>query len=140
MNYYPETKEIKDVCVLDERSRFWNAPNLTELVNIIKEQIEEKKGKFIGTLESQGIAAIILADIAFMCENPKVIENRLYVDVKILETPKGKFLKEMIETTIPENLSTHFRFVLSGIGTLDEDMSVRDYQAISVYLSPVTTI
>lgn len=140
MNYYPKIKELKDVCILDERSRFWNAPNLTELVNTIKEQIEEKKGKFFGTLESQGIVAIILADVAFMCENPKVIENRLYVDVKILETPKGKFLKEMIETTILENLSTHFRFALNGFGTLDEDMSVRDYQAISVYLTPTTIV
>jgi hypothetical protein len=49
--------------------------------------------------------------------------------------PKGNFLKDLIETTIPENLSTHFRFVLSGTGILDEDMSVRDYQVLSVYLA-----
>ncbi len=137
MNYYPETKEIKDVSILDERSRFWNAPNLTELVNTIKDQIEEKKGKFICTLDSKGVNPIILAEVAFMCETPRVIENRLYVDVKILETPKGKVLKDLIETIIPENLSTHFRFILSGIGILDEDMSVRDYQVLSVNFTTV---
>lgn len=135
MNYYPETRELKDVCILDERSRFWNAPNLTELVNTIKEQIEEKKGRFICTLDSSGPDPIVLEEVAFMCENPKVIENRLYVDLKIVGTPKGNFLKDLIETIIPENLSNHFRFVLSGIGILDEDMSVRDYQVASVYLA-----
>lgn len=136
MNYYPGTNELKDVCILDEKSRFWNAPNLTELLETIKTQIEEKKGKFIGTLNQPEYNTIDLMEAAFLCENPRVVENRLYVDLKILHTEKGLVLKHLIEDTIPKNLSTHFRFVLTGIGIADEDMSIRDYQVSTVNLAP----
>jgi len=65
-----------------------------------------------------------LENVAFTYENPVLENGNLYVDIQILETPKGKQLEEMID-----NVS----FVPVGMGVLDENNVMEDsYEFVSI--------
>ena len=136
MNYNPETKEIKDVCILDEQSRFWNAPNLSELVNTIQEQLsskaEQKNG--MGIFGYSSDCVVDLDRVAFTYKNPRVIENKIYIDVEISDTPMGKIVKCLFDDVAGTTISDIYRFTLTGIGIVNYDRSVQDYQLSCVNL------
>lgn len=80
--------EIKKVCITDEKSVPHNATNSTEVMETMKDQILAKveKGSNFGTLGfSDGV--IPLDKVAFTYENPQIIDGKLYVDFKVLDTP-----------------------------------------------------
>jgi hypothetical protein len=69
-----------------------------------------------------------LSNVAFTYENPFLEDGNLYVDIHILETPKGKELKEMVGDMV---------FTTAGIGIVDEDNIVQDdYELISINAIP----
>jgi hypothetical protein len=139
MKYFSETKEIKDVCVLGEDSRFWSAPNLSELLETILVQMENNPHRMGIYGESKLDCRISLNDVAFIYESPRIIENKLYVDVKLMDTPKGRLIIDILTEYILSkyNITTQrcvvdipsevYRITLVGIGTLDSDNSVKDY-------------
>jgi hypothetical protein len=142
MNYFSETKEIKDVCVLGEDSRFWSAPNLSELLETILVQMENNPHRMGIYGESKLDCRISLNDVAFIYESPRIIENKLYVDVKLMDTPKGRLIIDILTEYCgcilsKNNITTQrrvvdipsevYRITLVGIGTLDSDNSVKDY-------------
>lgn len=136
MNYHKETNELTDVCVTEEWSILFSANNSFELMQNIKGQIEElisKKNNF-------GVSGFIdctcitnLSDVAFQYHNPRIIENKLYLDLKILDTPKGKFMSGLVSE--PDNLNL-YRVVLTGVGTIKEDGGIDDYSLVSVNFVP----
>lgn len=65
-----------------------------------------------------------LEDVAFVYSNPALEDGVLYVDVQILETPKGKALMDVIE---------HVDFKPVGFGNVDENNVLQDdYELISI--------
>jgi hypothetical protein len=119
------TNEIMKVCIADEQSVPYNATNSTEVIESIKEQILEKvsTGCNFGVLgSSDGI--IQLDKVAFTYNNPQIIDSKLYVDFKILDTPQGKVMKDLID----------YRGTPSGYGISKKDNSIEDYTLAAVYI------
>ena len=134
MIFLKETNEIKDVCVTEEDTKLFSYTNYDFLVEEIKTQIEEKisnKTNYgdLGYNDVNNPYGLKLSSIAFKYSNPRIIENKLYLDLKILDTPKGKFMSSLISDFDNSKL---FRTVLTGIGTLEEDKSISDYKLITV--------
>jgi hypothetical protein len=136
MNFYKETNELKDVCVTEEGSIPFSANNSVELIQDIKGQIDE----LINKKSNLGVVGFInynysinLSDVAFKYYNPRIIESKLYLDLKILDTPKGKFMSGLLSELDNSNL---FRVVLTGIGTVKEDGVMDDYSLVSVNFVP----
>jgi hypothetical protein len=136
MNYYKETNELKDVCVTEEWSIPFSANNSVELIQNIKGQINE----LISKKSNLGVVGFIdytcitnLSDVAFQYYNPRIIENKLYLDLKILDTPKGKFMSGLVSEPDNKNL---YKVVLTGIGTLKEGGGIADYYLVTVNFVP----
>lgn len=114
------TKVIK-VCITDEKSVPFNAPNSIELIEQIKNQINTKveTGSNLGVVNNGwDNLTIDLSKVAFSYSNPQIINSKLYVDLQILETPKGDNLKKMLD----------FRGTTVGVGIVNEDKSIRDFE------------
>ena len=118
--------EIKKVCITDEKSVPYNATNSTEVMELMKDQILAKveKGSNFGSLGSSD-GVIPLDKVAFTYENPQIINGQLYVDFKVLDTPQGKVMKDLID----------YRSTTSGYGIIREDKSIENYTLASVYVS-----
>jgi hypothetical protein len=141
MKYFSETKEIKDVCVLGEDSRFWGAPNLSELLETIRVQMENNSYR-VGI-----IGEFNIEDVAFLYDTPRITENGLYVDVKIMDTPKGRLMIDSLTESCRHIINASYkiplpasyvvdipagfyRITLVGTGMLESDNSVRDYRLL----------
>lgn len=120
------TKEIKNICITDEQSVPHNATNSTEVIESMKDQILEKveKGSNFGSLGSSD-GVILLDKVAFTYDNPQIVDGKLYVDFKVLDTPQGKVMKDLID----------YRGTTSGYGIVKEDKSIEDYTLASVYVA-----
>jgi hypothetical protein len=118
------TNEIKKVCITDEQSVPYNATNSTEVIESMKEQILEKvsTGRNFGMLGSSDVT-IQFDKVAFTYSNPQIVDSKLYVDFKILDTPQGKVMKDLID----------YRGTTSGYG-IKNDKSIEDYTLASVYV------
>lgn len=118
------TNEIKNVCITDEQSVPYNATNSTEVIESMREQILEKveKGSNFGMLGSSD-GTIQFDKVAFTYDNPQIVDSKLYVDFKILDTPQGKIMKDLID----------YRGTTSGYGS-KKDKSIEDYTLASVYV------
>jgi hypothetical protein len=118
------TNEIKRVCITDEQSVPYNATNSTEVIESMKEQILEKveKSYNYGIWGHPDINCP-LGELAFTYDNPQIIDGKLYVDLKILDTTKGKAMKDLID----------YRGTTSGYGR-KKDKSIEDYTLASVYV------
>jgi hypothetical protein len=136
MNFHKETNELKEVCVTEEWSIPFSVNNSVELIQNIKGQIVElisKKSNFgvVGFIDYNCI--INLSDIAFKYYNPRIINNKLYLDIKILDTPKGKFMSGLVSELDNLNL---YKVVLTGIGTIKKDGVIDDYSLVSINFVP----
>jgi hypothetical protein len=136
MNFHKEINELKDVCVTEEGSIPFSANNSVELIQNIKGQIDE----LINKKSNLGVVGFInynysinLSDVAFQYYNPRIIESKLYLDLKILDTPKGKFMSGLVSEPDNKNL---YKVVLTGIGTVKEDGVMDDYSLVSVNFVP----
>jgi hypothetical protein len=118
------TNEIKNVCITDEQSVPYNATNSTEVIESMKEQILEKvsTGRNFGMLGSSD-GTIEFHKVAFTYSNPQIVDSKLYVDFKILDTPQGNVMKDLID----------YRGTTSGYG-IKKDESIEDYTLASVYV------
>jgi hypothetical protein len=122
------TKEFPKVCITDEKSIPYNATNSSELIENIKEQIVSKieKGDNIGVLGSSGTGPVLLERAAFLYENPRICHGKLYVDLKVLDTPCGKILQQLLNDT------STCRTAVEGTGIIEDNKSITDYTLKSV--------
>jgi hypothetical protein len=128
MKYYPETKELKGVCVTDDGTMPHRATNSSDLMLNIKSQMEDLicDGCTMGVFGLNGDVFISLSNAAFTYSNPQIIDNKLYIDIKLLDTPKGLLIQNIVDDL------SNCQFVLSGIGVVEQDKSITDYKLISV--------
>lgn len=86
--FIEEENKLLNVCVLDETSRFYNVPNSKELIEEIKQQmethIEIQKNYVING--NTVLGSYNLSDIFSTYDNPKIVDNQLYIDLKLLNT------------------------------------------------------
>ena len=134
MKFYKDTNELKDVCVTEDGSILFNATNSVELIQNIKSQIDElidKKSNLgvVGFNNFNNPSTYNLSDVAFQYYNPRIVENKLYLDLKILDTPKGKFMGGLVSESDSSNL---YRVVLTGVGLTKENGVIDDYSLVSV--------
>ncbi len=118
-------KQIKNICITDELSIPYNATNSTVVIESMKDQILTKieSGSNFGMLGSSD-GVITLDKVAFTYDNPQIIDGKLYIDFKVLDTPQGKILNELID----------YRCTTSGYGIIKGDKSIEDYTLASVYV------
>lgn len=64
-----------------------------------------------------------LATVSHVVENIRIEDDMLIGDVKILKTPEGKNLKELVDNVV---------FRLAGTGILTREKIVDDYKLISI--------
>lgn len=70
---------------------------------------------------------IKITDIAFLAHNPEMVDNKLMVEIQLLETPTGR---------IAQVLNDNFVYVTSGVGTLKKGVAQPDYKINSVSIIP----
>lgn len=118
------TNEIKNVCITDEQSVPYNATNSTEVIESMKEQILEKveKSYNYGIWGYPDINCP-LGELAFTYDNPQIVDGKLYVDLKILDTTKGKVVRDLID----------YRVTTAIHGFIKEDRSIEYHSLSAVY-------
>jgi len=136
MKFYPETNELKGVCVTEDGTIPMGAGNSKSLIQNIRDQMDKKikDRQCIGILGYNDSYTVKLESVAFVYDNPHIIDDKLYVDVKVLNTPNGKIMKKLI-SDLARNNHRLYRFVLTGIGIYKED-DIVDYSLISVNFVP----
>jgi hypothetical protein len=133
-NFVEEENKLLNICVIDKSSRFYSVPNSKELIEDIKNQmevhIETQKNCVIGN--SQSGISYNLVDIIALYNNPKIIDNELYVDMKFLNTPISKPIIDIIKAYAEESLPIKFR--VSMIGEVKEDGSILNTELVCINL------
>lgn len=133
-NFVEEENKLLNVCVIDKSSRFYNVPNSKELMEDIKNQMEvhigEQKNCVIGNSPSG--TSYYLTDIIASYNNPKIINNELYVDIKFLNVPTTKLIVAIFKEYAQESLP--IKFGVSIIGEVKEDNSIINTQLVCINL------
>lgn len=126
---------LLNVCVIDKNSRFYSVPNSKELIKDIKNQmevhIENQKNCVIGN-SLFGIS-YDLSDIIALYNNPKIIDDELYVDMKFLNTPISKQIIDIFKLYAKESLP--IKFGVSMIGEVKADNSIINAKLICINIS-----
>lgn len=121
--------KLDRIKVLDTsvRSSGWSYP-LSVLEKIqLKIQVSPPNERF-GELGFPQRHTIELENVAFTYDNPQLEGDSLYVDITILDSPRGKELKE---------LGNNVNFVVVGFGELDENKQMQDtYEFVSIAAIP----
>lgn len=122
--------KLLNVCVIDKNSRFYSVPNSKELIEDIKNQmevnIENRKNCVIGKPYD-------LSDIIALYDNPKIIDDELYVDMKFLNTPISKLIINTFKLYAEESLPIKL-FGVSMIGEVKEDNSIINTELVCINL------
>lgn len=126
---------LLNVCVIDKNSRFYSVPNSKELIKDIKNQmevhIENQKNCVIGN--SLFDISYDLSDIIALYNNPKIIDDELYVDMKFLNTPISKQIIDIFKLYAKESLP--IKFGVSMIGEVKADNSIINAKLICINIS-----
>ncbi len=100
----------------DVFNKYNNSPNL-------------KYGQFVNDTDGKILYFINLIDVVCEYSNLRLIEGIIYGDVLVMDTPRGKILKERIYREL------YFRFGIVGIGDSDENLQEISY--IGIYNCPI---
>ena len=73
-----------------------------------------------------------LTDIIALYNNPKIIDNELYVDMKFLNTPICKSIIGIIKTYAEESIPV--KFGVSMVGEVKEDNSIVNNKLVCINL------
>jgi hypothetical protein len=100
----------------------WRYP--ISIIETMKEVIDsaqphEKFGEF-GFPKAH---VIDVKNVAFTYDNPIIEDDTLYVDITVLDTPKGEELKKKVKKV---------SFVPVGLGTLNENKDMETYEFLSI--------
>jgi hypothetical protein len=83
----------------------------------------------LGRLGCPEVMTLNLADAAFTIDKLMIENGSLYGELNILDTPKGRILKEVFDVD-----NNDFRTI--GIGTLDESNTVSNYKILGAFVVP----
>ncbi len=86
---------------------------------------QEAKGRTWVTLGMQGSTTVDLSEVAGQAGNWHWDGDTLCAEIAVMDTPKGKIVKELLESVQPD-----YRF--AGIGTVNPDGTISDYRITSV--------
>ncbi len=119
-----EEEPKKLVAILIEADK----PNKNKRIyplHVLKKVVEESnKGEMLGHLDMPEDGKTHLQDVSHMCRNFEIKDGFLQCEIEILDTPKGKILKDMIH---------YVEFRTAGNGDLSDDGIVQDnYKLVSV--------
>lgn len=132
-NLVEEENKLLNVCVIDKSSRFYSVPNSKELIEDIKNQmevhIENQKNYAVGSLSG---TSYNLNDIIAFYNNPKIIDDELYVDMKFINTHTSKQIIDIIKAYAEESLP--IKFGVSMIGEVKEDNSIVNTELVCINL------
>lgn len=133
-NFVEEDNKLLNVCVIDKSSRFYSVPNSKELIEDIKNQmevhIENQKNCVI--CNSPSDISCNLTDIIAFYNNPKIIDDELYVDMKFLNTPISKSIIDIIKEYAKESIP--IKFGVSMVGEVKEDNSIVNTKLVCINL------
>lgn len=133
-NFIEEENKLLNVCVIDKNSRFYSVPNSKELIEDIKNQMEvhikSQKNFVINNKSSETLYN--LTDIIASYNNPKIIDNELYVDMKFLDIPTTKPIVAIIKEYAQESLP--IKFGVSMVGEVKEDGSILNTELVCINL------
>ena len=68
---------------------------------------------------------IDMNNIAFLTKSLNIEDDKLTADIEILDTPCGNKVKENLDC---------YRFIPSGVGNINSDGKVENYELISIYI------
>jgi len=92
-----------------------------ELMNSVMEQLKSKNSPLYGELgQDNNSFDISLKNISHTIENIYVDDNSIYGNIRILDTPKGKIVKELL------NNSQSIGIASRGMGSINSDGTVSD--------------
>ena len=105
--------------------------NSVEVMERIKEQIAEKiENKHnMGVLDDDGLV-VNLCNVAFKYYNPQIIDNKVYVDIEVFDTPKGLIMKQLFKS------NDDFRCTTIGHGTVIDHNIIVDYNLSYINAKP----
>lgn len=133
-NFVEKENRLLNVCVIDKSSRFYSVPNSKELIEDIKNQMEvhiENQKNYV-ICNNQSDISVNLTDIISFYNNPKIIDDELYVDMKFINTPSSKSIIGIIKAYAEESLP--IKFGVSMIGEVKEDNSIVNTELVCINL------
>lgn len=74
-------------------------------------------GTMLGELDHPDRLEVSLTNVSHVITNVELIDNGLFADIRILETPKGNILKSIIEANI--DVGFEARYVNGVFATID---------------------
>lgn len=86
-------------------------------------------GKLFVTMDYSRDGAISLNNVVALPTDCVLEDGTLSISLNILETPKGKVIREFI------NSDVEFSVASAGLGTLGDDNTVRDYEMTSAFIT-----
>lgn len=134
MNFIEKENKLLNVCVIDKNSRFYSALNSKKLIQDIKNQMEvhiENQKNFVINNKTSG-ASCNLTDIIAIYNNPKIVNNELYVDIKFLDVLTIKPIVAIIKGYAQESLP--IKFGVSMIGEVKGDGSILNTELVCINL------
>jgi len=94
-----------------------------EIGQRIIEQINEKREVF-GTIGvARDVSQLDLSEISHVAKHPFIKEGKVFCEINVLDTPKGRKLKEMLKTVV---------FRVSGTGEVDGSGKITNYNLVSI--------
>ncbi len=119
---FDTTKRIEKYPLLDTSVNKNNRVYSIDVLDSICEQINQKRSDInLGTLGIPEGLEIKLRQVAFTYSNARVENDKLYVDIEILETNSGAELKQILEIGEEEN-KTLIAFRPFGAGTFEGEV------------------
>jgi hypothetical protein len=97
-----------------------------EVLEVIKNQINENSSKNLGTLGYPEGMDVSLSNVAFKYSNAVIEKDVLYVDIETIHTPKGIELRKILE------VDNDIRFRPGGAATLEGEMPVETHNLLNV--------
>lgn len=93
-------------------------------VGNIKDLIEKSNDGLFGELGHPDSFDVSLSNVSHVIKNIKEKNNKLYADIKILDTPKGNLLKNSMIVGYPISFSAR------GRGNVDSNGNITDYKVV----------
>jgi len=118
---------LKIADVAQRNGHVYTQDALEKAVDNAQERIKNQDG-ILGVLgEPRNEGSIDIAEISHAITNIRMDGDKMVADFKILSTPKGNILRQLLEAGITP------QFSVSGFGTVAEDGTVSDFELVTVY-------
>lgn len=118
---------LKIADVVERNGRMYPQAELEKAVTKFQEKVKNQQG-VLGILgEPEHAGKINLYEISHAVTNVRMEDDKMVADLKVLDTPNGKILKQMLEAGASP------QFSVSGYGSVRDDGTVVDFEIVTVY-------